>query len=453
MSTENLFDDFQKISSEEWLKQIEKDLRGKDFNSLLSHTADGIIIQPTYQDEALVPHQSFRKNKSWNTVQEILVMDSKEANKKALDHLNRGANALLFYLSPNFNLEQLLSDIQIEYIDVHFVVEGQGENVLNQLKKLVDQRGLSHESITGSINIDTLENLARTGNWFNSEEEDLVSVKNIKQESFPNFKTICVNANLFANAGATIGQQLGIGLAMAYEYVHQLELKDGKGFWFNFAVGSDYFGEIAKLRAFRRLWSNLQIELNLEEKPAHIYCETATRNKTILDAYNNMIRTSTEAMSAIIGGCDELSIKGFNVAFDEAGDFSERIAKNQQAILQYESHLSAVKDMAKGSHFIETLTEKLAEIGWSFFKEIEAQGGYISVLKSGWFQGKVKESADKEQKAFDAKEKTLIGANKYQKADENLKEIIRHAMFYKANNTSTAVEPVQVKRLSEELEK
>lgn len=454
MAQKDLTSDFNAPTKEQWIEKIKKDLRGKDFDSLITHTADGIDIQPAYTAADVEPKpQPFRENLKWDTVQEVLVMDAKGANKEALDHLNRGATSLLFYMMGNEDLELLLKDIKLEYIRLNLVIAADASGVAARLGQLIKNRSLKAMELVGSINHDPLENLARTGNWFKSEEEDFEELKRIYENVPGQYKGLCLNANLFANTGATLSQQLGIALAMAFETQHRLNTDNMKGFWANFAIGSDYFGEIAKLRAFRRLWSLLEEELGFEPSQPALYCETALRNKTIKDAYNNMIRTTSEAMAAVIGGANEIVIKGFDQTFEEATPFGERIARNQSSILQHESHLDAVKDMAQGSYFIENLTEKLAERGWEFFKQIEAEGGYVEAMKNGWLQDRIEASAEAEQKAFDEQQKVLIGANKYAKEDENLKEIIKQGMFFKESTKDTIVKPVKVKRLSEELEK
>ena len=332
-------------------------------------------------------------------------------------------------------------------------MEGDALALAENLKKLISKRGLKEVEIAGSINIDCLENLARTGHWNTDEDSDFENLGKLLHTVPANIKSLCVNANLFGNAGATLGQQIGIALSMVYEYVHHLQLASSEPFWINFAIGSDYFGEIAKLRAWRRVWSQFLSELDLPQSEAFIYAETTLRNKTIKDAYNNMVRTTSEGMAAAIGGANEISIKGFNHTFKEPDFFGERIAKNQQSILEYESHFREVADMAKGSYFIEELTEELAHKGWDFFKKIESKGGFIEALKEGWLQEEVEQSARHEQKAFDEKQKALIGANKYARADENLKEIIEHGMFSDSLKPTTDIKRIIPTRLSEKLEK
>ncbi|MEQ9262630.1 MAG: methylmalonyl-CoA mutase family protein [Owenweeksia sp.] len=451
---QDLFEDFPRPTKEDWINRITKDLKGKEFNHLISESAEDIAIQPVYHIADGTPaYQPFRKEAGWSIVQEILVMNTSTANKEALDHLSRGADALLFYLPQGIDLKVLLQDILIQHIRVHFVTEGKGLEIAIQLNKIIRERALDPASVQGSINIDALENIARTGNWFQSRQADMAELKKLTDTCPENIKSLCLNANLFCNAGATLDQQLGIILSMAYEYIHELELTHAGKFWINKGIGSDYFGEIASLRALRRVWSQLLEELQIPDSPLHIYAETGLRNKTILDAYNNMIRSSAEAMAAGIGGCDEFSAKGFDQTFREPTAFGERVAKNQQSIFQHESYLDKVRDISKGSYFIEELTEELATRGWAFFKAIEAEGGYIKALENGWLQMQLEEKAKQEEAAFKAQSKTLIGANKYLKQDENLKDLIEQGHFYKIPLGKTTLNPVKVKRLSEELEK
>jgi methylmalonyl-CoA mutase len=453
MSTKQLLQDFSPSTFDEWKKQIEKDLRGKEYQTLCSLTADGFTIEPAYhRTNITVKPQPFKAMAKWDVVQELFVEDTKEANMQALDNLNRGATSLLFYLYGDTNLEELLNGIQIEYIRTNFVVEGDVELLTNSFKKLIAHRGLKEIEIAGSINIDCLESIARTGNWLQDEDTDFKRVKDLVDVLPQNIRGLCVNANLFGNAGATPSQQLGIALSMVYEYIHRFQLKSTQPFWVNFAIGGDYFGEIAKLRAWRRLWVQLHSELNLEPTEAFIYAETGMRNKTIMDAYNNMIRTTSESMAAAIGGANEISVKGFNQTYTAPDFFGERIAKNQQSILEHESHLSEVSDISKGSYFIETLTEQMAQKSWEFFKEIEARGGYVEAMKGGWLQQQIEAAAHAEQQRFDENGHILIGANKHAKVDENLREIIETGLFA-GGDKETEVKRVVPRRLAEKLEK
>ena len=448
------FEDFAPISKAEWQAKIEKDLKGQSLASLQRVTRDGIIINPVYFAEDSNPQeQPLKEHPKWDAVQEILVEDVRKANALALDHLNRGATSLLFYLQGDEDLQVLLKDVQIQYICLNLVTAKNPQGLARQLNNLIAERGLEEVEIEGSLNFDPLENLARTGNWFQSETEDFQNLRETAELLQQGLKGICVNANLFANAGATEAQQLGIALAMSYEYIHHLKVANTRGFWLNLAIGSDYFTEIAKLRALRRLWSQLQEELGFPRLELRLYAETTLRNKTIFDRHNNMIRTTAEAMAAVIGGANEVSVKGFNHTFEEPTFFGERIAKNQQSILQHESHFHKVRDMAQGAYFLEALTEEMAAKGWDFFKAIEAQGGYLAALQKGWLQKQIEDKAQEEQAAFDAGEKVLIGANKYQKKAEDLSAFSQAPLFSKSPKKPTEVKPIVPVRLSEKIEK
>jgi methylmalonyl-CoA mutase len=222
--------------------------------------------------------------------------------------------------------------------------------------------------------------------------------------AYPNLRTIHLNASHFNNEGADIVQELAFGISMGSEYMAQLTERGlrtdiaASKIRFSFGIGSNYFPEIAKLRAARLLWS---IVIN-GFQPAHrenikmdIHCVTSEWNKSEDDPYVNMLRTQTEAMSAILGGTDSLTVEPYDTVFRKPDEFSERIARNQQLILKEEAYLDKVADPAGGSYYIENLTILIAENAWKLFLEIEDHGGFLSSLKSGFIREKLQESAGK----------------------------------------------------------
>jgi methylmalonyl-CoA mutase len=233
----------------------------------------------------------------------------------------------------------------------------------------------------------------------------------------PNLRTVHLNASNFNNSEADIVQELAFGLSMGSEYMSQLT---GRGLSagisaskirFSFGVGSDYFPEIAKLRAARLLWSVITFGFQLENKEnikMDIHCVTSKRNKRAHDPYVNMLRTQTEAMSAILGGTDSLTVEPFDATFRQSDEFSERIARNQQIILREESYFDKVADPAAGSYYIENLTKLIAENSWKLFVEIEDNGGFLSALKSGFIHTKLSESVGKNNRAKDYETKIQI---------------------------------------------
>lgn len=453
MADSNLFSEFPSHSESDWQEKIEKDLKGKAFSDLLKTDANGNTIRPLYTAEGIdLKDQPLKEHPKWDIVHEICVSDEKSANVEALNFLNRGATSLIFYLQGQENLSLLLKDIEIQYICLNLVLESGLENIAKQLVDLIKERGIEEAELEGSINFDPLENLLRQGNWYQSQDEDFAQLKKLQAKNFAGLRSVCLNVNHAENAGANHSQQLGLALAMAYEYLHKLDLKSTRGFWVNFATGSDYFAEISKIRAFRRLWQQMQKELGLETSEVRIYAETSQRNKTKFDRFNNLIRSTAEAMAAIIGGATEVNVKEFDLNYQEPEFFSKRLALNQLSILQHESYFHQVRDMGRGAYFIETLTEDIAQKGWQFFKEIEAQGGYIAALKNGFVQKAISAQAEKQQAEFDAGDLILVGANKYFNANEKGDFTANSASSGSDKKANTAVEPLPARRLSASLE-
>lgn len=453
MSEPSLFAEFPQQSEADWKARIIKDLRGKAFEEIIRESPDGIPIQPIYTSESTaINYQPLKQHPKWDNVLEILVDDAETANKEALNYLNRGATSLLFYLDGKVDLNLLLKDIQLEYICTNLVFANHVDYYLNSLQNLIAERGLEEQELEGSLNFDVLENLARTGNWFQSEAEDWANLKSIAAANFKGLRSIAINTNLFANAGASAAQQLGIALSMATDVQANLQLNSSRGFWVNFAVGSDYFEEIAKLRAFRRIWAQWQKEQGLAPDEVRVYAETALRNKSILDKYNNLIRTTAEAMSAVIGGATEVCVKGFGEPLEDLGFFPRRLALNQLSILQHESRLDQVRDIAAGNYWVENLTEALAAKGWDFFQALESQGGYTAALKSGWLQAQIEEKANAEQEKFDSGARKMIGVNIYRK-EEDFSDALINALHANSLKEETLLKPIVAKRLAEALEK
>ena len=451
-----LFSDFPPSTYQQWRDQTTKDLKGKPFEDLFNHSTDGILISPLYAEENrkhALGEQPVSPQKGWVTIEEILVEDTAKANRIALDVLNKGANGILFYVFDEVDLEQLLDGILMEHITLHFVVEGNGLTVLKNWIELAQRKGISPESLRGTINTDPIEAVARTGNWRDSAGGDLVELQEIVDNSPHGIKSLCINNNLFANAGATHAQQLGLALAHINEYITRMGTDDVHRVWVNMAIGRRYFREIAKFRAMRRLWQFLLKQYGVKDQPLALYAETGIRNKTIYDPWVNMLRSTSEGMSAVIGGVDELLLRSYDATYRKVTALGYRVARNQQLVLAYESYFGAVKDVAAGSYYIEELTEELAEKGWEFFKHIEAMGGIIKALQSGYIQDIIEQSHGQEQELFNDGRIPLLGTNIYPNKNEKLKQEIENPLFAMLPSDGTTIRPVVPRRLAEEMEK
>ncbi len=238
---------------------------------------------------------------------------------------------------------------------------------------------------------------------------------------------IGVNGYFFQNAGATLLQELAFSLAIANEYLYRLSelginVNDiAKHISFNIGVASNYFMEIAKIRALRYLWTKLLEAYDIKDNmEINIHAITSNYNKTAYDPYVNILRSTTEAMSAVIGGVDSLTVRPFDAVYKSPDAFSQRIARNIQLILKEEAHFDKVIDPAGGAYYIESLTNSFIQEGWKFFMQLQEQGGYIASFKSGKIQEMIETTQQKRDMNIAMRQEILLGTNQY----PNLKEKI-----------------------------
>src|SRR5690606_4390425 len=215
---------------------------------------------------------------------------------------------------------------------------------------------------------------------------------------------------------------------------------------FSLAIGPNYFFEIAKIRALRKLYATLAKEYSVNET-CHILAIPSKRNKTLYDYNVNILRSTTECMSAILGGADTVCNLPYDALYHKSNEFGERISRNQLLILKYESYFDAVSNPADGTYYIESLTDELAEKALQLFKEIEKGGGFLQQLKEGTIQKKIKESAEKEQQLFENGELKLLGTNYHPNKNDRMKEELQLFPFVKHNPVKTLIAPIIEKRI------
>jgi len=220
---------------------------------------------------------------------------------------------------------------------------------------------------------------------------------------------------------------------------------------FNVSVGPNYFFEISKIRALRKLYELLAKEYGISTE-CHICMKPSKRNKTLYDYNVNLLRTTTENMAAIQGGANTVCSVAYDNIYHKSNEFGERIARNQLLILKLESYFDSSNDPAKGSYYIENLTQQLSEKALVLFKNIEANGGFLHQLKEGVIQRKIKESAEKEQELFDSGTLKLLGTNIHENLNDRMKNELELYPFVKVNPIKTLLEPIIERRLSEKIE-
>ena len=246
----------------------------------------------------------------------------------------------------------------------------------------------------------------------NAEINDQL-VKELLAKDFK--RNICVDIALHQNAGAAIYQQLGIALAKTKELIEVYGAGIINKLIFRIAVGGNYFFEMAKVRAFKMVFHQLSKEYDLNEIP-YIFAETSLRNKSISDSENNLIRSTLELASAMIGGVD--AVYSTNYLVEKSTENSEEISFKQQIVLAYESIINVFEDASNGSYYIEDITNQIADKSWEFFVEIEEKGGYLKLLKEGIIQKNIYNHAVEEQKWVQEGKIKLIGVNLYPKLEQ-----------------------------------
>jgi methylmalonyl-CoA mutase len=426
---QNLIEGFSPITKDEWLKQIEKELKGKSIESLNWKISDNLILKPFYLAEDLTINNVDVKisiPQQREICEYIIVENIQKANKRALSALMRGANSLHFNcinaeISIEF-FEQLLNEIQWPYIQIHFTIN-QGVAFINSLYDWCKKNNLNTSELKGSICFDVYHREMLKGITADAEEFELF-IKSVK-ELFPGLSNLCINATSYLNAGSDTIQELGYTSAHINEYLNFLDnknlLKHITSIQIQIAVGSNYLVEIAKLRALRILIASIldKYHLLIDFK---IHAFTATINKSHKDAYNNILRATTEAMSAIVGGANQISVLPYDDITAETTEFSERIARNILLILSEESYLDKVIDPAAGSYMLEILTNELSKQSWEKFCKIEDNGGWYKMLKNGELIKDIESHAEKLIEQYKEGKKVLIGVNKYLNKDD--KELV-----------------------------
>jgi methylmalonyl-CoA mutase len=483
MSDKKLFSEFPPVATAQWEEQIAADLKGADYEKkLMWRTDEGFPVRPYYRGEDLagleyldvLPGQFpyVRGNRTnandWQVCQDFTIKDAGETNAKALDAIARGANAIGFSVAGkgmelDIDVPVLMKGICSGCTPVHFDAGVSSTTLLEAVLKDALNKKCGANGIRGSVFYDPLGRLAVCGCFYGSRDFPVDTVKKLFELSkgLKEYRVIGVDAAHFQNSGATLVQELAIALAMGSEYLSLLTSAGypvdevAKRLHFRFAIGSNYFMEIAKFRAARLLWANIvkAFDPNCDDAAyMYIHGETAEWNMTVFDPYVNLLRTTTEAMSGAIAGVDALWVRPFDAAYRSPDAFSERIARNQQIILKEEACMGKTVDPSAGSYYIENLTASIADHAWKLFLEIEDRGGYVVAMKEGFIQNQVKESAVKRRAAVASRKETLLGTNQYANTGEMMKNQIRAYRCAVSCLEEKMVEPLETFRLGEPFE-
>jgi len=443
-----LFDDFNPISSKQWKQKIQFELDGADYNeTVIWNSPEDIQVKPFYHIDEFSKSAPVKTNASnFKICQNIFVYDIEKSVQRAINTIERGAESLRFTIeNEKIDVQKLLETLPLENRIVYFNL-----NFISiDFVKLLNTISIQKKAVF-YCNIDPIGHFAREGNWFpTSDKNNFETIENISKAT-TNLSLLSVDLGLYQNSGANITQQIAYSLGHVNEYLNRLPTIS-KPIVFQISVGTNYFFEIAKLRALRMLFKLIASEYN-PDLECHFLVTPTKRNKTIYDYNVNMLRTTTECMSAILGGADAVANLPYDALYHKDNEFGDRIARNQLLVLKHESYFDKVNNPADGSYYIESLTTQLAEKSLTLFKDIEANGGFLKLLNDGTIKKKIQESATKEQELFDSRKEVLLGTNKYPNKDDKMKHDLELFPFVKIKPRKTLITPIIEKRLAEKLE-
>ena len=430
--TDKLFSSFAPVSKEEWKARAIEDLKGADFHQkLVWKTDDGFPVYPFYTKEDLEAVETLGMGgglvastpRRWDQYVIINADDALAANRQAQALVKGGATGVLFTFSDagEADLPQLLKGLNLQELSISFSSPQPSVAFLSEYMSYLEESGISFHQIKGFYECDVLEQWITRG-----EEPDLETMANLIKimEGASNFKTLVIRSGAFVNAGATTAQELAFTLNKLTDYLDRLtELGISQEvltstLLLHLAVGGDYFFEIAKFRAVRLLLNNI---LELYGNAAHripVLASNALWSKSFYDPNVNLLRNTTEAMAAVLGGCDALLVLPHDSTFAQPSAFSQRIALNVSNLLREEAYLDKVADPAAGCYYIESLTFSLVHQSISLFKEVEGLGGFMEAFRLGNIQEKIAHAHERKESAIASRKRVYVGTNKYPNPQE-----------------------------------
>jgi methylmalonyl-CoA mutase len=447
---EKLFNEFPAITTAEWEAKIREDLKGADYDKkLIYQTYEGIKLKPYYRAEDLSVLSYLKSNpgeypylrgnhskcNQWEIRQDIDESDVTKANAIAVDALKRGATAIGFNVEKVIaarDLTILIRDIDLENTFLHFYSSANFIEFARILVEVFKASGVDITKVKGSLDFDPISYLLLYGDFYYSREVDMAQAAELLalvSTELPGFKAITVNGDFLHNAACSSVQEIAFSLNSAVEYLSFLTDAGfkvdviAKHMTICYGIGSNYFMEIAKIRAARYLWARMIDQYKPESedsKKIYIHCTTSIWNKTIYDSYVNLLRTTTEVMSAAIAGADSITALPFDVAYKDSDEFSQRIARNQQVVLKEEVYLDKTVDPAAGSYYIESLTDALITEAWKQFLVVQDKGGMIEAIKVNWIQQEIAKIAITKGKDIANRKTSILGTNQYPNVDEKM---------------------------------
>ncbi|WP_182419829.1 methylmalonyl-CoA mutase [Bartonella sp. HY038] len=466
------------LKIDEWAKLAEKELKGSP-DQLIWHTAEGIDIKPVYTADDIAditeldslpgldpflrgPRATMYTGRPWTIRQYAGFSTAEESNafyKKALNAGQKGLS-VAFDLATHRGYDSdhprvvgdvgkagvaidsvedmkiLFDGIPLHEMSVSMTMNGAVIPILASFIVAGEEQGVPRSQLSGTIQNDILKEFMVRNTYIYPPEASMRIIADIIEytaQEMPKFNSISISGYHMQEAGATLVQELAFTLADGREYVRAalakgLDIDQFAGrLSFFFAIGMNFFMEAAKLRAARLLWSRIMHEF-APKKPSSLmlrtHCQTSGVSLQEQDPYNNIVRTAYEALAAVLGGTQSLHTNSFDEAIALPTEFSARIARNTQLILNHETGVTKVVDPLAGSYYVESLTHELAQKAWALIEEVEALGGMTKAVKDGLPKRLIEEAATARQAAIDKGDEVIVGVNKYRLENEDTLDIL-----------------------------
>lgn len=484
----------QKAKINDWKTLATAELKGKDPDTLIWETPEGIAVKPLYTQADLEgmehqdtlpglapfmrgPRATMYTGRAWTVRQYAGFSTAEDSNAFYRDNLKAGQRGLsvAFDLATHRGYDSdhervtgdvgkagvaidsvedmkiLFDGIPLDKMSVSMTMNGAVLPILASYIVAAEEQGVPQEKLTGTIQNDVLKEFMVRNTYIYPPEPSMRIVSDIMAHTsahMPKYNSISISGYHMQEAGATAVQELAYTLADGLEYV-RTAVKSGQDvdvfaprLSFFFGIGMNFFMEVAKLRAARLLWAELMEEFSptdIKSKMLRTHCQTSGVSLTAKDPYNNIARTTIEALAAVLGGTQSLHTNSFDEALALPSKTSARIARNTQLVLQEETGITNVIDPLAGSYYVESLTHSVAAAARDLIAEVDSQGGMTKAVQSGLPKRRIEEAAAAKQARIDLGEDVVVGVNKYQlenEADIDLLEI-----------DNTAVRDAQIKRL------
>jgi methylmalonyl-CoA mutase len=418
-----LFSEFGSSNKDTWKKQVEKELK-KIYNDAGKwEISRNLPLNPYYTAEDIdiekaVDLQNCQKKiPGWINMPVIRPDEPWQTNSRIKSMLASGADAIILDLAEagmvKSELSKTLHSIRLSETPFFFQTTINPESLFKEISQ-----GAGYYLKGGMFN-DPLANWMRTGSDFEDAIERVGALLK-KTKMMREFRPLMIESHVFHNAGADPVQELAFLLASTAHYIDQLTdagispLYALNRFFYSVSIGPDYLTEIAKLRALRFLYRNISRAYRMPDElcQVFIHAQTSSFHDSALSPHTNMVRATCEAMSAVTGGCDGLTVQAFDHSFTETTTFSEGIASNVSLLLAHESYLGRVADPAAGAYQLEIMSSKIAAAAWDLFLKTEEKGGIISCFKDGFIQSEIESSWSRKMNALQAG-KVMVGVNKF----------------------------------------